>query len=257
MIFLMSASSPTNLAMFSCAIAEDMASACVASAASSIFPRIFPFTCTASVTVSSTSSDVSASGHASYALEPSWPSMPHSSSERCGAYGPSSSTKGSSVFRGFSSHLVAALTNSIIAAMAVLKRMPSVSSVTFATHALIALSCSSEGSASVIFAGSNRRYARARNREHPSTPLVCHTFVSRSGPMNISYRRSESAPNSSTTSSGFTTFPRDLDILCARADTLTDSSEASTYPSPFLVTSSAAILAPSAPVYSTSPKIMP
>ena len=37
------------------------------------------------------------------------------------------------------------------------------------------------------------------------------------GPMNISYRRRESAPYSETTSSGFTTFPLLLLILWARA----------------------------------------
>lgn len=55
----------------------------------------------------------------------------HISSARCGAYGASSSTKGSSTARGGGpSHLNAPFTNSIMAAMPVLKRSASVSSVT-------------------------------------------------------------------------------------------------------------------------------
>ena len=48
--------------------------------------------------------------------------------------------------------------------------------------------------------------------------------------MNISYSLSESAPNSDTTSSGFTTLPLDLLILCARALTWMLGSEASARP---------------------------
>ena len=55
-------------------------------------------------------------------------------------------------------------------------------------------------------------------------------MVSLSGPINISYSLSESAPNSETTSSGLTTFPLDLLILCARALTWTCGSEASARP---------------------------
>ena len=47
----------------------------------------------------------------------------------------------------------------------------------------------------------------------PSTPLVAQGFTSLRGPMNISYRRRESAPYSRTMSSGLTTLPRDLDIF--------------------------------------------
>eukprot|EP00982_Pelagococcus_subviridis_P002037 15753-Pelagococcus_subviridis.AAC.2 len=264
-----------NFAMFSCAIASAIASSRVLSAVTSIFPRIFPLTCTAIVTTSSTSKLSSATGHVSYAFEPSFPSFVQSSSERCGAYGDSKSANGLKHSLGFFSHFVAALVNSIIAAMAVLNRIPSVSSVTFATHLLISFSCASSADSSEM-SPSNSRCARARNREHPSTPFVCHTLVSRRGPMNISYRRSESAPYASTISSGLTTFPRDLDILCARAFTLIFSSAARTNPSPFFATSSALIFTASSPsvcsaplaltyfpsastnaVYSTSPKIIP
>jgi hypothetical protein len=143
-------------------------------------------TCTANVTVSSTSSEGSKEGHVAYAFVSPLPSALHSSSERCGAYGDSNNTNGVKTCFGFVSHFVAVFTNSIIAEIAVLKRIPSVSSVTFFTHSLMAFSCSAVGSSSVILSASNSRYALAKNREHPSTPLVCQTFVSRNGPMNIS-----------------------------------------------------------------------
>ena len=47
----------------------------------------------------------------------------------------------------------------------------------------------------------------------PSTPFVFQGFVASSGPMNISYIRSVSAPNSFTISSGLMTLPRDLLIF--------------------------------------------
>ena len=45
------------------------------------------------------------------------------------------------------------------------------------------------------------------------TEEVFHGAAFSKSPMNISYRRSVSAPYSLTTSSGLTTLPRDLDIL--------------------------------------------
>ena len=68
------------------------------------------------------------------------------------------------------------------------------------------------------------------------------TLVSLSGPMNISYSRRLSAPYMVTTSSGLTTFPRLLLILCARDDTLTLGCSRSTYPLPFFSTSASSIL---------------
>eukprot|EP00955_Chlamydomonas_euryale_P100820 365306-Chlamydomonas_euryale.AAC.12 len=62
----------------------------------------------------------------------------------------------------------------------------------------------------------------------PSPRHTIRTLVSRSGPMNISYNLRLSAPNCVTTSSGLITLPRDLLILCARADTRTDASDLST-----------------------------
>jgi len=79
--------------------------------------------------------------------------------------------------------------------------------------------------------------------------------------MNISYSRSESAPYCAMTSSGFTTFPRLLLILYARAWTGTAGSALSTNPSPppsALATSPGSTRAPvRALVYSVSPRIMP
>ena len=57
------------------------------------------------------------------------------------------------------------------------------------------------------------RHTRARNRATPCTPAMLQGFVCSSGPMNSSYRRSESAPYSVITSSGLTTLPRLLDIF--------------------------------------------
>ena len=177
-----------------------------------------------------------------------------------------------------------------------------------------ALGAASDTDAPAPACASNSRHARPRKRCTPSTLRVLHTLVSRSGPINISYRRSESAPASRlvrrtcggadrarvpyalTTSSGLTTLPRLLLILCALAATRTEGSALRTYlggddavsgavaasradmahPSPFLTTSSAEsfttvaapgrtlssaeMVAPEASrraVYSTSPRIMP
>ena len=57
------------------------------------------------------------------------------------------------------------------------------------------------------------RHARSRKPRTPTTPAVLQGFTASSGPMNISNSRSESAPNSRTTSSGFTTLPRAFDIF--------------------------------------------
>ncbi len=44
--------------------------------------------------------------------------------------------------------------------------------------------------------------------------FVFQGFMASSGPRNIRYRRSESAPYAAITSSGLTTLPRLLDIFC-------------------------------------------
>mmetsp|Transcript_21063 Transcript_21063/g.63392 ORF Transcript_21063/g.63392 Transcript_21063/m.63392 type:complete len:219 (-) Transcript_21063:2255-2911(-) len=190
-----------------------------------------------------------------------------------GAYGDSSTTKSFRAAAGRGAgHLVAALTNSIMAEMPVLNRRASVSSVTRLMVLWTARSWSGEGLASGSVPPSNRRQARPRKRYTPSTPLVLHTLVSLRGPMNISYSRRESAPKRSTTSSGFTTLPRDLLILWARADTREAGSPLRQYPSPAFSISAAATLVGMAPsdsgsagwpsgpfhrVYSVSPRIMP
>jgi hypothetical protein len=78
-----------------------------------------------------------------------------------------------------------------MAAMAVLKRISSVSSETFLMQVWRSLSCSLVGSSLVSEGGASAwpaisLYTLARKRWTPSTPLEFHTFVSRSGPMNIS-----------------------------------------------------------------------
>mmetsp|Transcript_19399 Transcript_19399/g.65938 ORF Transcript_19399/g.65938 Transcript_19399/m.65938 type:complete len:344 (+) Transcript_19399:1132-2163(+) len=270
-IFFLISLSPSALATSSTAAAAARASSWPHPLGSSTVPFTFPLTCTAIVSVSFSTSLGSNSGHGAYVSDSALPILSHSSSARCGAYGASSSTKGSSAARGRFSHLVAAFTNSIIAEIPVLKRMFSTSSVTLPMHRCTSLSCSLVGSSSLT-PRSTSRYDRARKRCTPSTLLVDHVLVSVSGPMNISYRRSESAPKRSTTSSGFTTLPLLLLILYARAATSTEGSALRTYPVPFFSTSSAptfTAVAPSAPsphhapapslnaVYSVSPRIMP
>mmetsp|Transcript_31713 Transcript_31713/g.68639 ORF Transcript_31713/g.68639 Transcript_31713/m.68639 type:complete len:200 (-) Transcript_31713:134-733(-) len=144
---------------------------------------------------------------------------------------------GSQASLGLSSHFWASFMNSIMALMAVLKRSSSVSTVTFLMHEWIARSWSFVAPpppSSTPF--SRKRHTLARNLYTPSTLRVLHTLVSLNGPMNISYRRSESAPYAATTSSGLTTLPRLLLILWARAFTSTLGSSLSTYPCPFLTT---------------------
>src|SRR5690554_5805624 len=53
----------------------------------------------------------------------------------------------------------------------------------------------------------------SRKRRQPRTPSVLHGTLFSKSPINISYMRKVSAPYSSTTSSGLTTLPRDLDIF--------------------------------------------
>src|SRR6516162_8143515 len=57
--------------------------------------------------------------------------------------------------------------------------------------------------------------ALRRNPCTPLMPLSLHSASSSGGPTNNSYIRSESHPNSRTSSSGLTTFPLDFDIFSA------------------------------------------
>src|SRR5262249_57226896 len=57
------------------------------------------------------------------------------------------------------------------------------------------------------------RHTRCRNRYAPTTSLVAHGRDASSGPIDISYTRSVSAPYSSQISSGDTEFFRLLPIL--------------------------------------------
>jgi len=97
------------------------------------------------------------------------------------------------------------------------------------------LSCTQSAPGTFI-PGSDRR----RTPRPPSRPR--RALVSRSGPRNISYRRRLSAPYAATTSSGLTTLPRLLLILCARAATRTPGSARSTKPPPAFSTSASGTL---------------
>ncbi len=57
------------------------------------------------------------------------------------------------------------------------------------------------------------RQTRSRKPRTPLTPVMLQGLTASSGPMNISYSRSESAPYWATTWSGLTTLPRLFDIL--------------------------------------------
>src|SRR5690349_87794 len=76
--------------------------------------------------------------------------LDHNSSARCGAKGCSNIKKSRNTERGLISHVIASVTNTMSAEMAVLKRRLSRSSVTFLMHACSALSCAGDGSASLM-----------------------------------------------------------------------------------------------------------
>mmetsp|Transcript_13574 Transcript_13574/g.49358 ORF Transcript_13574/g.49358 Transcript_13574/m.49358 type:complete len:271 (+) Transcript_13574:666-1478(+) len=225
-----------NLLTFSTAFAAMIAVSLSASFGISICPRTLPFTWTPMVMLSSTNTVSSTCGHGSYVSDSVWPIRNHISSATCGAYGAKRIAKGSSAPRGFVSHLLAALMNSIMAAIAVLNLNSSVSVVTLLMHMLRALSCSFVGSVSTT-PSPIVLHTRAKKRCTPSIARVDHVLVSLSGPINISYKRSESAPNSSTISSGLITLPRLLLILYARESTLTVGSPFKTHPALVVSTS--------------------
>ena len=112
---------------------------------------------------------------------------------------------------------VAALTNSIIDAIAVLKLRRSMSSPTLAMVRCNCFSMPTSATAahktSPVRSSTASRHARCRKRNTPTISRVFHGFDASSGPMYISYKRNVSAPYSAITSSGLTTFRRLLDIL--------------------------------------------
>ena len=89
----------------------------------------------------------------------------YNSSLKCGAYGLKHNANGSKHSLGFVSHFVAALVNSIIAAMATLNDNVSVASVTLAIILFVSRSCSSVAFSFVMaLSFSNNRYARDKKR---------------------------------------------------------------------------------------------
>mmetsp|Transcript_20064 Transcript_20064/g.31617 ORF Transcript_20064/g.31617 Transcript_20064/m.31617 type:complete len:206 (-) Transcript_20064:2349-2966(-) len=178
----------------------------------SIVPRTFPFTWMAMVTLVSTMRASLYSGQGTLATVPSErPSSSQHSSATCGAKGETSRVSASTASRAGAAWAARWLESTIICAMAVLKLSASTSSVTF----LMVLCMSTVVSSSISSASSRRArlYTRSRNRTTPATWEVCQGLVASRGPMNISYRRRASAPDSCTTSSGLTTFPRLLLIF--------------------------------------------
>src|ERR671910_3457842 len=101
------------------------------------------------------------------------------------------------------------------AAMAVLNRKASRSSVIFLTSLLV-LRANSDGSASLPEESPPVASERARlsQRETPSMPLPSQGPPSFHGPMNMRKPRSASEPKRSTYSRGLTTLPRLLLIFC-------------------------------------------
>ena len=91
------------------------------------------------------------------------------------------------------------------------------SNVTFLMSLCRLLSCSAVGSSSFGRNSSSRFQNNAqnflRNRWQPSIPFVSQGFDCSTGPRNISYKRSVSAPYFSTIISGFTTLNIDFDIF--------------------------------------------
>ena len=136
----------------------------------------------------------------------------HTSSVTWGANGFSSNVN------TFSSSLVMlpfpliSFIRAIRAAMAVLNFKFSTSSPTFFMVLWKTLSISGRIPAPSINRFCRFQY-RSTKRRHPFTLVVLHGAAFSKSPMNISYSRSVSAPNSRTTSSGFTTFPRLLLIF--------------------------------------------
>ena len=134
--------------------------------------RTLPLTCTGYSTVSSTSNAGSAVGNGSKASDRSWPRRLHSSSAMCGASGATISTSGSATSSGQPPSLVSALFSSISLAIAVLKRIASMSSRTPAM-----VRCSVRRSGSSALASSRRtapvssstmlRHSRCRKRYMP------------------------------------------------------------------------------------------
>ena len=94
----------------------------------------------------------------------------------------------------------------------VLNFISSISFVIFFTALCIIDSNSFEYSSSSVII-SCKLHTRSKNLLHPRILSIDHGAVWSNGPINISYTLKLSAPKSLTISSGFTTFPFDLDIF--------------------------------------------
>ncbi len=170
-------------------------SALSAEAATSIVNLVLPLKLTGYFTVSSTRADSSTAGHSASATLPSLPRRCQNSSAMWGANGAVSRVTVSMALRLVDFCDVSSLTAIMKADIEVLKENCSMSEVTFFISLLTVLLSSRLISASdsrSVFSKSPHSFLRKRFT--PSMPLVSHGLDCSTGPRNISYRRSVSAP---------------------------------------------------------------
>eukprot|EP00968_Pinguiococcus_pyrenoidosus_P014375 scaffold1307_cov200-Pinguiococcus_pyrenoidosus.AAC.64 len=142
---------------------------------------------------SSLQSSSSYSGQGCKARLSSLPRSCQHSSLRCGANGDRSKISASTASRlGL---LYSSLTSTIMALMAVFSPSTSTSSVTFLmVLCWMRVAAFGSGPSSPSATRLTRLYTRFWKRTTPANCSVCQGFVASSGPMNISYKRSASAP---------------------------------------------------------------
>ena len=140
-------------------------------------------------------------GHPAVITDSVPPRRAHSSSARWGAKGASKRSTSRSTARGRAGSFCSAFKRIIIWEIAVLKRRLSISSPTFLIVSCRNFSASGVSAAAEFKRGlsppSSLRHSRQtlrRNRCTPSMPWGFHGFIASSGPKNIRYIRSESAP---------------------------------------------------------------
>ena len=174
--------------------ASAAATAAASSASAGIVtrPLTLPFTCTGTSTVSSASQAESAAGKGARVTEPWPPRRCHSSSAKCGASGASIRARASAASRGAGpARRVSSLFSSVILAMAVLNRSPSMSERTPATVRCIARRRSSPAGSSPtrsspVSSSTTLRHTRCSIRWDPTTERVSQGRSWSMGPMDIS-----------------------------------------------------------------------
>src|SRR5262245_22120301 len=211
------------------ASAAATSSASPASAATTIRPRSFPFTCTGTSMTSRRSAAGSALGQPSASRGVWWPETSQSSFATWGTNGASSRSVVSIASRSTagcacSAASAVARTSSMTAAIAVLKWSRSTtSSVTRAIvrwvsrwsawSAAVPSETAAAGGARRGATVCTRRHRRPRKRLMPSTPSSLHSRSRSGGEAKRQKSRTVSAPWRSTSWSGSTTLPFDLLIF--------------------------------------------